>query len=251
MSRLIEMLDKTHESSRGLGFAASRQAATPSVVLIGRVTAQELADTEALAESDVDALLVTLDAADAGTVARISGLLGDRLWGARVGSVSAEDAQALKDAGCDFIVFDAEDTAAAVLNNADVGKIIAIDSEDPEFDENTAKAVRTLDIDGALFASAESLLPLTVQKLLGIQATRALVGRRTILTAPAGLGKTDIEALRNAGVVGLAVSLAGADDVARMKADIAGLPRRQSQRSGATAKAPNSGFLRSQQSYDD
>ena len=260
MSKLIELLDKTQETSPGLGFAASRQAAAaPSIALLGRAAAGEITDAPDAA-SAADAALVTLDASHAALVKRVGGALKGRLWGARVGAVAAADAQALKDAGCDFIVFDAEDTEAAVLNDADIGKIIAVDPDDPDFDEDSAKAIRSLDIDAALIASSESLLPLTVQRLLGLQAARALIGRRCILAAPAELSKADVETLRNAGVVGLAISLAAPEDAARVKADIAALPRRKSQRGGggrgASAKAPSAGFLQPsapdrEDDYDD
>ena len=253
MSRLIDLLDKTQSASSALGFAASRQAAgSPVIALIGRVTAAELAGDSSLAASPADALLVTLDASDSAAVARVSDALGGRLWGARVGSVSAEDAQALRDAGCDFIVFDAEDTAAAVLNDDALGKVIAVGFDDPEFDENEAKAIRTLDIDCALLTLTDSLTPLTVQKLLGIQALRAIVGKRSILTAPAELGKPELETLRNAGVLGIAISLAAAADIQRIKDDIASLPRRRTGRSNArSASVPSLGFGGGSSQADD
>lgn len=252
MSRLIEMLDKTQSASEAIGFAASRRsAANPSIALIGRATAGELADNPALADAPADAVLVTLDASDAAAVGRVSAALKNAVWGARVGSVSAADARALKDAGCDFIVFDAEDTAAAALNDGDIGKILAFDPETPDFSEDAARAVRTLDIDGALFTPPDGLLPLTVQRLLNIQAARALVRRRSVLTAPTDLAAPDLEALRNAGIVGLVVSLAAAD-LARMRDAIAGLPRRRSPRGGrGTAQAPAAGFARNAPPDDD
>ena len=243
MSRLTDLLDKTQDTSPGIGFAASRQAAaTPSIALIGRVTATELAENAGMADSPSDALLVTLDASDAAAIARVGDALKDRLWGARVGSASAEDANALKEAGCDFMVFDAEGTAAAVLNDDELGKVIAVGFDAPEFDEDEAKAIRTLDIDCALLTPSEGILPLTVQKLLGIQAMRATVRTRSILTAPAGLGKADLQTLRNAGLVGIAVSLADAgEDIQRIKDDIASLPRRRPQ-GGRGSTTPNLGF---------
>ena len=253
MSRLFDLLDKTQSTSPGIGFAASRQAAAPpAIALIGRVAAVELSENSGLADSPADALLVTLDASDTAAVQRVSNSLGDRLWGARVGSVSADDAIALKDAGCDFIVFDAEGTAAAVLNDDELGKIIAVGFDDPEFDEDEAKVIRTLDIDCVLLAPPDSLLPLTVQKLLGVQKMRATVRKRSILTTPSEIGKGELETLRNAGVVCIAVSLSDAEDaVQRIKDDIASLPRRRSQSSRRGSSTPNVGFGSGSSSVDD
>ena len=243
MSKLTDLLDKTQTASPGIGFAASRQAAaSPEIALIGRVTAAELAEDSALANAPTDALLVTLDASDGVAVKRVSDALDSKLWGARVGSASADDAQALKDAGCDFIVFDAEDTAAAVLNDDTLGKVIAVNFDDPDFDEDAAKTIRTLDIDCALLTPPDGLLPLTVQKLLSVQAMRAVVRCRAIITAPADIGKPELEALRNAGIVGIAVSLSNGGDIQRVKDDIAALPRRRPQRGSGRADTPNLGF---------
>ncbi|MCY3639047.1 MAG: hypothetical protein OXG80_08125 [Chloroflexi bacterium] len=243
MSRLTDLLDKTQTSSPGIGFAASRQAAaTPDIAVIGRVSATELADDSALADSPADALIVTLDASDGSAASRVGDALSDRLWGARVGSASADHATALKDAGCDFIVFDPEGTAAAVLNDDALGKVIAVGFDEPEFDEDEARAIRTLDIDCALLTPTDGLLPLTVQKLLIIQKMRGIVRKRAIVNVPAETGKSELETLRNAGVAAIAVSLAEVgEDIQRIRDDIANLPRRKSQ-STRGANTPRVGF---------
>ena len=256
MSRLTDLLDRTQTSSPSIGFAASRQApAIPSIALIGRITAAELSDNPSLADAPADALLVTLDASDSAAVERVGQALKDTLWGARVGSVSTDDTVALKEAGCDFIVFDAEGTSAAVLNDDELGKVIAVGFDDPEFDEDEAKAIRTLDIDCALLTSPDGLLPLTVQKLLGIQVMRATVRKRSILTAPGELSKSELETLRNVDVVGVVVSLADTgEETQRLKDDIASLPRRRPQR-GRSSSSPSVGFggdsSSAQDDYDD
>ena len=252
MSRLTDLLDKTQTASPGIGFAASRQSAgIPAIALIGRVTAAELAENSSLADSPTEALLVTLDPSDSSAVSRVGEALKDKLWGARVGIASAEVASSLKEAGCDFIVFDPEDTSAALLNDDDLGSVIAVDFEDPEFAEDEAKAIRTLDIDGALLTPQDGLLPLTVKKLLGVQAMRATVRKRTILTAPAELGKSELETLRNIGVTGIAVNIADAgSEIQRIKDDIANLPRRRSQSSRGTS-SPSVGFGSGPSSADE
>jgi hypothetical protein len=243
MSKLTDLLDKTQSVSPGIGFAGSRQsAAIPSIALIGRITAAELAEDTSLADSPLDALLVTLDASDSAAVGRVGDTLGDRLWGARVGSASADDAVALREAGCDFVVFDAEGTSAAVLNDDDLGKVIAVGFDEPEFDEEEAKAIRTLDIDCALLTPPDGLMPLTVQKLLSIQKMRSTVRKRTVLNVPTDTGKAELETLRNAGVAAIAIALVDAGgETQRIKDDIANLPRRRGQ-GGRGSSSPSVGF---------
>lgn len=242
MSKLTDLLDKTQTASPGIGFAASRQsAAVPSIALIGRATAAELAEDGSLAASPVDALLITLDASDGVAVGRVSDALGERLWGARVGSASSDDIGVLKEAGCDFVVFDAEGTSAAVLNDSDLGKVIAVGFDEPEFDEEEAKAIRTLDIDCALLTPPDGLMPLTVQKILSIQKMRSTVRKRTVLNVPADTGKSELETLRNTGIAAIAVTLSDAGSEAqRIKDDIANLPRRRTQ--GRGTSSPSVGF---------
>ena len=252
MSKLMDLLEKAQTAAPGIGFAASRQAAaTPSIALIGRITATELTDSPGTADSPADALLVTLDPSDGASVGRVGEALKDSLWGARVGSASSDDAQALKDAGCDFIVFDAEGTSASLLNDDELGKVIAVGFDEPEFDEDEARAIRSLDIDCALLTPAEGLLPLTVQKLLGIQKMRGMVRKRTILNVPADTGKSELETLRNAGVSAVAVSLSdSADQMQRIKDDIATLPRRRPQSSRGSS-TPSVGFGGGSSSVED
>ncbi len=252
MSRLMDLLEKAQSAAPGIGFAASRQAvATPSLALIGRITAIELTDSPRTADSPADALLVTLDPSDDASVGRVGEALKDRLWGARVGSANPDDARALKDAGCDFIVFDAEGTSASLLNDDELGKVIAVGFDEPDFDDDEARAIRSLDIDCALLTPAEGLMPLTVQKMLGIQKMRELVRKRTILNIPADTGKSELETLRNAGIYAVAVSLAdSADQMQRIKDDIAALPRRRPQSSRGSS-TPSVGFGGSSSSVED
>ena len=252
MSRLTDLLERAQTATPGIGFAASRQAAaTPSLALIGRITASELRESSGAVDSPADALLVTLDPSDGASVGRVGEALKDRLWGARVGSAGADDTQALKEAGCDFIVFDAEGTSASLLNDDELGKVIAVGFDEPDFDEDEARAIRSLDIDCALLTPAEGLLPLTVQKLLGIQKMRGLVRKRTILNVPHDTGKSELETLRNAGISAVAVSLPdSADQMQRIKDDIAALPRRRPQSSRGSS-APSVGFGGGSSSEDD
>ena len=266
MSRLTDLLDKTQSSSPGIGFATSRQAAAPEMVVIGDVSLTELQVNPALADTPVDALLVgMINLADREMVSRLGADLKDKLWGAIADYCTADDAKALRDAGCDFIVFNAEQrqASAAVLNVDDLGKVITVrgDFLKDDFNEGELEAIRTLDIDCALlrhYKSPEeegyqddSLFPLTVKNLLALQKMRALVRKRTIMDVFDEIGKDDLETLRNVGVTAISVYI-GEDgaDVERIKDDIAGLPRRRSQ-GGRTASTPSVGFAGGSAAADD
>jgi hypothetical protein len=245
MSKFIEMLEKTSESAPSpLGFGASsrRGAVNPPVVLIGQITADELDKNPKLLESEADVILLTLTSSDEKAVNGVSDALKGRLWGVRVGAISEEQAASLKEKGCDFVVFDPENTAAAVLNDDDLGKIIAVSSD---LDESAGQAISGLHIDCALLSPSESLLPLTVQKLIDIEMIRGLVGKYFVMAAPSEIARAELESFKNANIAGIVVNLSSAGEISRIKKAINDLPRRKPgarSRRGLMAQAPTAGF---------
>ena len=149
----------------------------------------------------------------------------DHIWGVRVSGASDDQAKQLREAGCDFLMFSADDTAASVLNDEELGKLLYVGHE---LDEEVARAIHDLPIDGVLFSPRDDLLPLTVKKLIDIQMVRCLVDKAFLIEAPSCLGRADLEALRDAGIGGLIVQLSDGDAIRGLKESIAALPRRKS-----------------------
>lgn len=242
MSKFVELLEKTgEETPEPLGFGAARNVKNnPSILLIGQASADDLAKDTKLADAQVDAVLLTIATSNESALAGLTDTLKDKVWGVRVGSVSEEQAESLKEKGCDFIVFDPENTAAGILNDEDLGKIIAINSD---LNEDQGQAIHMLSVDCTLFTPEESVKPLTVQRLIDIEVIRGLVGKMFIMSAPADLGKPELEALRNGGVAGLVVNLSAVDDIAKTKEAIDDLPKRPGRgKGGLMAQAPTAGF---------
>ena len=229
MSKLIDRLQKLGEpAATPMGFgAASRSNEGPlSLVLIGATTLAELKKSPELMEANVEAVAVTADPSEKGLAEGVSGTGEDRdhLWGVRVNSVNEEQAKQLIETGCDFLVFEAEDTAAAVLNDEELGTLLSVG---PGLDEEVGRAIQDLPIDGVLFSPKGDLLPLTVKKLIDIQMVRGLVDKPLVIEAPSSLGQADLEALRDAGIGGLLVQLSDGDAIGELRESIAGLPRRK------------------------
>jgi hypothetical protein len=242
MSKFVELLEKTGELiPEPLGFGTSRNVkSNPSMLLIGQASAEDLEKDPNLADAKIDAIVVIVAPANEKALDKVSEALKDKLWGVRVGSVSGEQAANFKKKGCDFIVFDPENTSAGLLNDEDLGKIIAINSE---LDEDQGQAIHMLSVDCALFTPAESVSPLTVQRLIDIEVIRGMVGMMFIMSSPTDLGKDELEALRNGGVAGLVVNLKASDDIAKTKEAIDDLPRRPGRGKGTLmAQAPTAGF---------
>ena len=229
MSKLIDRLEKLGEpAATPMGFgAASRSNEGPlSLLLIGATTLTELKKSPKLLDTKVDAVAVSVDLSEEGLA---DGLVGtdkdrDRLWGVRVNAVSEDQAQQLKETGCDFLIFDAEDTDAAVLNDEELGKLLNVGHE---LDEEVGRAIQDLPIDGVLFSPQGDLLPLTVKKLIELKKVSGLVDKPLVIEAPSSLGQADLEALRDAGIGGLVVQLSEGDAIGALRESIAALPRRK------------------------
>ena len=225
MSVFVDTLAKSGQQSAspmGFGPASRQHEASPPVMLAGRVTPQQLAKEPGLADARVDALVLWLDSGGEVALDGVIDQLRERLWGVRLGAVSTDQAKQLKAKGCDFVLFEAEDTEAGVLDLEDLGKFISVSGE---LDEDTARAINELYIDGTFFTPGDDLLPLTVRKLIEIEQARGLVGKPFLLAAPAALSSVDLEALSNAAIAGLVVELSSLDDIVRIKEAIDKLPR--------------------------
>ena len=234
MSRLIDRLERVGQQAPialGFGAATRWEEAIPPMMLIGRVSQEQLTKGKKgdnLPDAEVDAIVVSWTSWDKRAAKRIGDALKDRLWGAQTDEIDQEQAAQLKEIGCDFIVFEPETTAGAVLNDEDLGKVMALGSD---LTEEVARAMHELSIDSALFSPKEEMLPLTVGRLIGIQKVRGLLDKPFLLDAPLDLEPAVLESLRNGGITGLVVELTSAGAVAPTVAPtreaIAKLPRRR------------------------
>ena len=205
MSRFVEKLEKVGERTStpmGFGAGARQTSASRSIMLVGTVTPGRLSRVSKQRKNLIDALLVTLDSDDEKILADAAGSLEGLTWGASAPHFDNDRTATLKDAGCDFIVFEATGTAASVLNVDDMGKIIRV-SED--LGEETAAAMHDLPIDGALFSPHDLSLPLSVQQLIDLQRVRGMLGKLFLIDAPGDLSSPDLEAVRDAGTAALTV----------------------------------------------
>ena len=230
MSRLIDRLERVGQQAPialGFGAATRREEAVPPMMLIGRVSQEQLTKGKKgdnLPDAEVDAIVVSWTSWDKRAAKGIGDALKDRLWGAQTDEIDQEQAAQLKEIGCDFIVFEPETTAGAVLNDEDLGKVMALGSD---LTEEVARAIHELSIDSALFSPKEEMLPLTVGRLIGIQKVRGLLDKPFLLDAPLDLESAVLESLRNGGITGLVVELTSAGAVAPTREAIAKIPRRR------------------------
>ena len=227
MSKFIEKLKRLGQNTPvpfGFGAARNRGSAEPTIMLIGRAALDDLAKTPGLSETPADAILVSLNTGKKKLPKGTADLLKGHLWGAIATDIGEDQIEQLNEFGCDFLVFEADKTPAALLNDEDMGKVISVG---PDLEENVAQSIQELPIDAAFFSPQDDLLPLTIQKLIDIELVRLLVDKAFVMVAPQNLSSADLEVLRNVGIGGLVLELNAPDAIAKTKEAIASLPRRK------------------------
>ena len=232
MSKLGDKIRRARRLELGaIGFgamAARRQ--TPSMLLIVHGPASGMRPAGDLAGRGVDAVLLSLSnpQAEMGQVAKWAQEAGDVPCGAQVTAASGRIVADLKETGADFVAFDAEATSAEALLETEMGYVFAHSGEP------TDSFLRTLDafpLDGLWLHDWQG--PLTVRRQMELLRLHLL--SRTPLFVPArpDIGSAELECLRDAGVVAVAVNGAEASNWQRLgdlRQAIDGLPPRAHRR---------------------
>ncbi len=244
MSKFIEKLKRVGEAGPiSLGFgAASRQEKIPLMLMVGALSLEALQKRPSLLKAPVDAFFISSGKGDAGALADAGEALSPLLWGLWIEPDSSAKTMAqAKEIGGDFMVFNAEGTSSEVLLEEDMGKIVTVGLD---LDESVARGIEELPIDAVVLVSQDDLLPLTVRKLIDLQATRSLVAKGFLLAAPTILGTKELICLRDLGVDGLIVDLEKAEEQAllEMRQAIEELPKRRSRAERVGAVLPHAGL---------
>ena len=250
MSKFIEMLTKVDDQApapMGFGMRDRDRRSANALTIAGATAPSALAKAKAAVET-VDAVLLTSTDKDSKTLEKAAAKLKDGLWGVRGGAVSAERARHLAESGCDFIVFDAEGTSAALLDIEDLGKVITVRGN---LDEDIARSIAGIPIDAVLFTPSALDLPLSVGALLAISRVRGLLDLPYIMTVSGAITGDDIAALRNAGIAGLVMDLSAADDIAATAEAMSNLPRRKNKPTRSSALVPRVAAAEAPHEHDD
>ena len=187
----------------GFGAAARRDDVSRSMLLLGTVTLRGMYRVSTVRKKLVDALLITLDSEESKELTDNADSLEGLLWGVSVSGIDQERIATLKEAGCDFVVFDSS-ANAAVLNDEDLGKIMRVGKD---LSEGSAAAINDLPIDGALFTTDDLRLPLSVKDLIDIESVRGMLGKPFMVDVPTDLSTPELEVIRDTGTAALAVDV--------------------------------------------
>jgi hypothetical protein len=232
MSKLGDKVRKARRLESGaIGFGAmAARPSAPSMLLMVQGPASGMRPPDDLAGRGVDAVLLSLSnpQADMSQLSRWAKAAGDVPCGAQVMAASGGTVAALKEAGADFLVFDAEATSAEALLETEMGYVLALSGEPTD---SFLRALDTFPLDGLWVHDWRG--PLTVHRQIELRRVHLLSRTPLFIPVRPDIGPAELECLRNAGVVAVAVNGAEAgtwQQLGDLRQAIDGLPARARRR---------------------
>ena len=206
MNKLLDLLDRIREGAPApLGFGVTRPEKLPGMALIGLVSQNYAKGMALVVKQGLDAAMVAGADGPEGVKQVVEGLEG-KPWGARVTSLSQEEAQAYQDNGSDLPVFPLEGTAASALANEEIAHILCIE---PNMEDRELRAVSSLPVDCYLLPLSQTGDSLTLSDLAAVGSVSRRSDKFILLEVSRQPNAKDLEALRDIGVHGLVMDVEG------------------------------------------
>ena len=233
MNKLLDLLDRIREGAPApLGFGVTRPEKLPGMALIGLVSQNYAKGMALVVKQGLDAAMVAGADGPEGVKQVVEGLEG-KPWGARVTSLSQEEAQAYQDNGSDLLVFPLEGTAASALANEEIAHILCIE---PNMEDRELRAVSSLPVDCYLLPLSQTGDSLTLSDLAAVGSVSRRSDKFILLEVSRQPNAKDLEALRDIGVQGLVMDVGAvpAKALKELKAALMEMPRATYKRRGRT-----------------
>lgn len=219
MSKLADKIrNATRSQPQQVGFGAARPSGAPTLVLAA--IARDAREAAVAIGKGADVALI--GSFDSPAAKNGTGDAKDAVLGARIAGKAVDEAQAYREAGYDFVVFDPDRAAAATLLDEKVGYVMLLpdglsDLEIRALDLFRLDAIDIGDLNGAL----------TVRRQIDLQRVAAVTRKPLMAGVPKDIAAAELRALRDAGVAVIAVPAAGVEQLRRT---IDALPQRSSRR---------------------
>ena len=251
MARFTDLLGRAgRRDSEPMGFGRSerRTEKVPDILVVGRIDSDDLSALDALS-APVDALLLEMEDLSEDLLESASSALGGLLWGVRTSALPSGEVERLKAAGADFVVFDAAGTPGSVLTDDDLGKFLTVATD---MDDETARAVQTLPIDGVAIAIDDDAIPLTVESILRLHKAITSGAHAIVFSNfnPEALSSGDLEAMRGSGVSAIALPTTDSGGLERLCDAIRQLPEPRLIQDDRIALIPQVGPASDADDYD-
>ena len=219
-SKFLERLDEIREGAPPrMGFGTARSAKLPGLALL--VAADGKDGAAAAGALAPDAIIVS--GAAASQAAEVAEAAGGVRWGAQEASLSVDDATAWREAGADPLVFSLAGTSLGAVTSKDAARVLVVDSgADPE----ELRDINPLPVDAVLVSLSGDPAGWTLQDLSALARVSGRVGKHLLAEVEGAPDGDTLEALRNAGVVGLVISVsAGEEVISGLKESLLNMPR--------------------------
>ncbi len=201
MSKLADKIRRvTLVESTPLGFGAAGRARTSTMLLVAVAAGRWAERAQQAASGGADALILALGegAPKEGDVREAVGAAGEMPCGVQLDHADPEVIEGMRQAGVDFVVFEAERTAAAALLNETLGYVLHLRDE---ISDVYLRTLEPLPLDAIFLPSREG--PLTVRAQMELQRVAGLARTPLIMTVPPSTGPAELQCLRDVSVAGL------------------------------------------------
>ena len=243
MSKFIERLDEIMEGAPGaIGFGVQRAKKTPGMALLAIVSGTDAKALQQVADLKPDGALVS-GVDDPAKLKKACQALGESIpWGKPVNSLSEDEAAAYEREGCDLLAFPFQGTSVAAVGSEEVARILRVDAAmEPE----QLRAIDALPVDVLLINGPASSSQWSLEDLVAVARVTRRVNKYVIVETSQLPGAKELEALRDAGVNGLAVDVGNvpAEKLSELRKAQEDMPRhRPNRRDRTMAIVPRSAF---------
>jgi hypothetical protein len=205
MSKLVKKLRQINESAaQPLGF--KRTSILPSQQMLLVMALPQKDSLAWINKAEVDAILIHSQDLEQGvqTLRQVANSIGDIPCGLWPEAMTEEGMKQLKEAGGDFLIFEASTAPAILLQEAELGKVLKVDL--PQ-DEGLIAAIDQLPIEVVLLEIKGEGGVLTISDLMHCQWLADLVDKPILVATQQELTDKEIRSLWEAGVDGVVVEM--------------------------------------------
>ena len=231
MSKLVKKLRQIYESaSQPLGF--KKTDIPPSQQMLLMVALPQRDSVAWLAKAEVDAISIHSQDLEQGvqTLRQVANSVGDIPCGLWPEAMTEEGMKHLREAGGDFLIFEASTAPAILLQEEELGKLLKVDL--PQ-DEGLISVINQLPIEVVLLEVKREGEVLTISDLMYCQWLAGLVDKPLLVATQQELTDKEIRSLWEAGVSGVVVEIKeeqAPERLIRLSQAIKALPPRRKRR---------------------
>ena len=231
MSKLVKKLRQINEgAAQPLGFR--RTSILPSQRMLLMVALPQSDRVAWLAKAEVDAISIHSQDLEQGvqTLGQVVNSVGDIPCGLWPEAMTDEGMKQLREAGGDFLIFEASTAPAILLQEEELGKVLKVDL--PQ-DESLMSALNQLPIEVVLLEVKREGEVLTISDLMYCQWLAGLLDKPLLVATQQEMTDKEIRSLWEAGVDGVVVEIKeeqAPERLIRLSQAIRALPPRRKRR---------------------